>query len=117
MSTTAVFNSKDIYFTSFLALVQGLGKKDIGKGNDLDMFLKSWNFKRINIHGDGSCLFTSVAHPLIQRVESGDTSVLHILFQIGVPEQHVKDHEYIAKLSRFRMVQGWNNNIEYYQHY
>ena len=62
MSTTAVFNAKDIYFTSFLALVEGLGTKDIEQPSNLDILLKSWNFKRVEVEGDGNCLFTSVAH-------------------------------------------------------
>ena len=115
MSMTAVFNSKDIYFTSFLALVQGLGKEEMGNDSELDMLLKSWNFRRVEVRGDGSCLFTSVAHSLIQRIETGDASILQILLQTGVPEQHLKDPEYIVRLLRVRMVQEWNNNIEYYQ--
>ena len=35
--------------------------------------------------------------------------------QIGVPEDHINDTEYIAKMLRVRMVQEWNSNIEYYQ--
>ena len=52
---------------------------------------------------------------LTRRVDNGDTSILQILLQIGVPEDHINDTEYIAKMLRVRMVQEWNSNIEYYQ--
>ena len=96
--------------------MQGLGTEDTGNDSELDTLLKSWNFRRVEVCGDGSCLFTSVAHSLIQRIiDSRDAAILHILQQIGVPDQHAKDPEYIAKLLRVRMVQEWNNNMEYYQ--
>lgn len=67
----------------------------------------------MNVIGDGSCLFTSVAHSLIHRVDNGDTSIPQFLLHfVGLPEQHLKDPEYIAKILRVRMVQEWNNNME-----
>ena len=96
MSMTAAFNSIDIYFTSFLALVQGLSKEGTGNDSELDKLVKSWNFRRVEVCGDGSCLFTSVAHSLTQRIDSGDAVILQILLQIRVPEQHIKVHDYIA---------------------
>ena len=65
--------------------------------------------------GDGSCLFTSVAHSLIQRVQSGDSAVHQILSRLGVSESHFDNITYIRRVLRERMVQEWNNNLEYYQ--
>ena len=64
--------------------MQGLGKEF--SGADMMLF-KSWSFMRVEICGDGSCLLTSVAHSLIQRIDSGDTSINQIVLQLGVPDQ------------------------------
>lgn len=114
MSKTADFNSRDAFFTSFIALVEGLTKKQAPDSN-LDILLKSWKLKRVIVPGDGNCLFTSVANSLVQRSQSGDTAVLQILVHLGVPETQFMDIDYIQKLLRVRMVQEWNSNLEYYQ--
>ena len=86
MSLTVDLNSKDIFFVSFLALIQGLTKINQGQTSYLDTVLNSWNFKRVTVNGDESCLFTSVASTLVRRVEKHDTVVLQMLLQLGVPE-------------------------------
>ncbi len=72
MSQTADLKTRD---TSFLALVRGLSKKH-GQESNLDKLLTSWNFKKVAVSGDGSCLFTSVANSLLLRIQSGDEEII-----------------------------------------
>ena len=88
MSTTAIFNTKDIYFTPFSALVEGLSTKDMGQRSDSDMLLKSWNFKQVVVDGDDNRLpgiYVCGTFPN-NKESNGDTAVLQILWHIGVPE-------------------------------
>ena len=76
--------------TSFLALIRSVATQ---RGEDvaqLDKLLKSWSLKRVCTPGDGSCLFMSVAYSLIQRIQSEDTRIVHILQQLGIPEENFK---------------------------
>ncbi len=67
--------------------------------------------------GDGSCLFTSLdlAHSLVARVQRGEDAVIQQLLSIGVPQQHLRDIGFIGRHLRVRMVQEWQNDIDYYQ--
>ena len=71
--------------------------------------------KSIVVPGDESCLFTSVANSLIQRVQCGDMLVSDIFARFGVPDEHFTDVEYIRQVLRVKMVEEWNVNTEYYQ--
>lgn len=115
MSLTVDLNGKDIFFVSFLALIQGLTKVNQGQTSYLDTVLNSWNFERVSVNGDGSCLFTSVASTLVRRVEKKDTVVIQLLLQLGVPEVNLNDISCIGRLLRVKMVEEWIQNIEYYQ--
>ena len=52
---------------------------------------------------------------LLQRIQNGDIAIGQALIQLGVPETHLNDIEFIKRLLRIRMVQEWNSNLEYYQ--
>ena len=76
MSNTADLKTKDIFFTSFLTLVKGFqSRQPTDRHNILDNVLSSWNFRRVEVPGDGNCLFTSIAHSLVIRVQCGDEGV------------------------------------------
>ena len=62
---TAIFNSKDIFITSFIVLLQGFTEQQGTQEDELDVVLKSWSFRRVEVSGDGKCLFRSIAHSLI----------------------------------------------------
>ena len=120
MSKTADVKPEDIFFTSFLTLTKGIMNTQSGQRNEdgdqnLDELLSSWNFRRVEVLGDGNCLFTSLAHSLIIRVNSGEQAIITQLLAIGIPEEHLCDIAYIRRHLRVRMVQEWNNNIDYYQ--
>lgn len=83
----------------------------------LDEVFSSWNFRRVEVLGDGNCLFTSLAHSLVIRVNSGEQAIITQLLAIGIPEQHMCDIAYIRRHLRVRMVQEWNNHIDYYQRF
>lgn len=86
------------FFVSFLALIQGLTKINQGQTSYLDTVLNSWNFERVTVNGDESCLFTSVASTLVRRVERHDTVVHQMLLQLSVPEENLRDINYIGRL-------------------
>ena len=64
MSKTAQFSGRDIFFTTFLAMIEGLSRATNKEHHDsvqLDSLLGSWNLQRMRVFGDGNCFFTSVA--------------------------------------------------------
>ena len=75
MSKTADFCSKNIFFISFIAMLEGWCNSQQGEvdSSKIDSLLMSWNLKRVVVPGDGNCLFTSVAFSLVQRAQKGDT--------------------------------------------
>ena len=81
----------------------------------MEHLLSSWNVRRVHVQGDGNCLFTSIAHSLVQRVKDGDHATTERLHLIGVPLYHFQDVNYIQRLLRIRMVEEWNDHLEYYQ--
>ena len=114
MSKTADFSGTNIFFTTFMATVERLCDMHVNT-NNLDSLLESWNLRREVVPGDESCLFTSVANSLIQRVQCGDMLVSDIFARFGVPDEHFTDVEYIRQVLRVKMVEEWNVNTEYYQ--
>ena len=119
MSKTAEVQMKDIFFTSFLTLTKGFMNSQstapTGSPNSLDEVLSSWSFRRVEVLGDGNCLFTSVAHSLVRLVNDGEQPIITQLLHIGIPEECLCNITYIRRHLRIRMVQEWNSNIEYYQ--
>ena len=117
LTKTADFRSRNVFFFSFLAVIQGACSKHqtSEQSAQIDNLLASWNMKRITVPGDGNCLFTSIALGLIQRVQTGDESAIECLHTLGVSDENLQDVNYIQKLLRIRMVEEWNNNQEYYQ--
>ena len=75
MSKTANVDNRNIFFTTFMAMVEGLcsSHKSDTQGDQMESLLSSWNLQRVTIPGDGNCLFTSVAFSLVQRIQGGDT--------------------------------------------
>ena len=68
--------------------------------------------------GDGNCLFTAVAHNLVDRVKNNDEAVLCSLRRLGVLPTTKNELEVfsLAKLLRLLVVQEWlGDNAEYYQ--
>ena len=113
MSKTADFSSQNIYFTSFLALVEGFCHKNQQvRSHYLDSLLSSWNLRRMNVRGDGNCLFTSVASSLIMRIRNGDMTARDILRRMHINETQFHD---LPSILRRRMVEEWNTNIDFYQ--
>ena len=114
MSKTADFNTRNIFFTSFMAIVEGWCNSHQSEFQSIQMerLLTSWN---VEIPGDGNCLFTSVAFSLVQRIQGGDQSTRERLHALGVHEVHIQDINYIRDLLRVRMVEEWNANHDDYQ--
>lgn len=81
----------------------------------LQNVLTSWNFKRIEVRGDGSCLFTAVALAVIQRIQAGDTVLSDTLLSLGLPIHQQQDVHHIALLLRRSMVSEWLENTDVYQ--
>ena len=82
MSKTADFNSRNIFFTSFMAMVEGWCNSHQSEieNSQIENMLSSWNLQKINIPGDGNCLFTSVAFSLVQRIQSAWRCIYNRVF-------------------------------------
>ena len=119
MSKTADFRCKNIFFTSFMAMVEGFcnSHQSHDESTQMESLLNSWNLKRAAVPGDGNCLFTSIAFSLIQKIQSGDTLTTECLLALGVAVDHIQDLNYIQKLLRVKMVEEWNTNHEHYQEF
>ena len=117
MSKTADFSGRNIFFTSFMAMIQGVCNRHQSKieSNPMESLLTSWNLKRVPIPGNGNCLFRSVAFSLVQRIQGGDLFIAEHLQALGVPESHIQDVHYLSNLLRVRMVEEWNVNHDDYQ--
>ena len=89
LSETAFVNTRNVFFVSFMAAFQRqLGKmtqvnSETGLQQLLDV-LKSWNFQRVDVAGDGTCLFTAVACILLRRLENNDAATSNLLLQLGL---------------------------------
>ena len=71
----------------------------------LENVLKSWNFKRLPVNGDGNCLFYAVAYSLLCRKRSDHTNQLLLKFDFRTDcSQPIK---HLAKKLREAVVQEW----------
>lgn len=76
--------------------------------------LNSWNFQRIEMEGDGNCLFLAIAWNLMLRIQACDHNVISMLSSLGVDTNNVN----ISSLRDFLrkiLVSQWMSNPEYYQ--
>ena len=89
MAKSAHFRGSDS-FMSFLSIGQTLTTRFHGNTDNDQMrnLLHSWNLKRVDIPGDGDCLFSS---GLIQRIQHGDDAIKQVLLSLGVPEGNLND--------------------------
>ena len=110
---TAYINSKDVFFISFIAAIEGLPTEATSHSPaaQLESVLSSWNLKRIPVPEDGNCLFTA----LLQRLQSKNENVAERLSALGLPMEKMHDINTIAELLRHCMVNEWIDNTEYYQ--
>ncbi len=117
MSDTAYINSKDVFFFSFIAMIEGLPTANTPSDalQQLESVLRSWNFRRVPVTGDGNCLFTAIALALIQRIRGTDTMLIQRLSTMGLPMERMHDVNSIAKWLRTCMVKEWMDNTDYYQ--
>ncbi len=106
MSDTAYINSKDVIFFSFIAIIEGFPRADTpsdGAPQQLESVLRSWNFRKVSVPGDGNCL------------QSTDRTLIQRLSALGLPMEQMNDVNSIAQWLRTRMVKEWMDNTDYYQ--
>ena len=116
MTDTAKLNA-GTFFISFIAVIEKLVAScphDSCK-SQIDKTLSSWNLKRVDIPGDGNCLFTSTAFSLVQLIQGGDAGIKAHMLLLGVPEMNLEDVEFLCKFLRLKMVEEWSNNLDFYQ--
>jgi hypothetical protein len=121
LTKTATVNSRDIYFFSFMAAVHNLlGKQteaqesgDSDEKRLLDV-LSSWNLQKVQVAGDGNCLFTAVACNLLHLISNGDVGILHTLSSLGADTENLT-LSYLRQFLRKIMVDEWISNTCYYQ--
>ena len=81
LTDTAVLNAG----TFFIALIEKL----VGScpheldHSQIDTTLSSWNLKRVNMPGDGNCLFRSIAFTVVQRIQGGNACIRAHLLSLG----------------------------------
>ena len=64
---------------SFIAIAPKAQDSD-----QLQNILDSWNLRKVDMPGDGDCLFWSIAYGLMQRIQNGDNAVKQLLLGLGV---------------------------------
>ena len=115
ISDTAFINSGDVFFTSFIAVFEGLPKSADGGLRQLQSVLSSWNFKRVPVPGDENCLFTAIALAIFHHMQGTDQMLIQRLSTLGLPMEQMHDINSIDKLLRTCMVKEWIENTDYYQ--
>ena len=102
----------NVMFTSFLKTVhrsESLSTRD----QTLQDTLSSWNFERVNVNGDGNCLFSSVAYTLIAHIQGGYIDGNLTLARIGSESM---DPIAVARALRSSVVMEWlGDNCDHYQ--
>ena len=118
MSKTAYINDRDVFFMSFMALMEGYCSSSKSSGQvhgNLEGVLRSWNFQLVPVPGDGNCLFTAVSLGLIHCIQGGDNLVVERLTALGIPTANLQDMHYIQRELRERMVKEWLEKSSFYQ--
>ena len=72
----------------------------------LDSVLRSWNFERITVHGDGDCLFTSVAMNIKHLCQLGTESLCNILKHLSI-DPNTQSIPEIVSILRKAVVNEW----------
>lgn len=118
LSPTTTFDSSGIFFTSFLSLVEQSIDCNF-QGSDLAVVLRQWKFKKVSVPEDGNCLFTAVAHNILERIKFEDEAVMRALQRLGVLSTVNKsplDVSSLAKILCLLVVQEWQGeHADYYQ--
>ena len=118
MSDTAYINSRDVFFFSFIAAIEGFPKEGTsldGALQQLHSVLSSWKFTRVPVPGDGNCLFMAVGLAILQRIQTTDQFLTQRLLTLGLPMEQMHDVNRIVELLRICMVKEWIDNTDYYQ--
>ena len=117
MSDTSDYSGTNIFFTSFLAVMESVCRSQANTDSThMEHLLSSWNVRRVRVQGDGNCMsFYIHSTQPSARVKDGDRATTERLHLIGVPLCHFQDVNYIQRLLRIRMVEEWNDHLEYYQ--
>ena len=133
-SNTARIRESDIFFTSFVVSIKHLSNAatasstffpnpalppDLASCNPmiqhLQNVLESWNFQRIEVPGDGNCLFYAISLALVERIQHGDTQLHQTLTSLGLSSEDVKDVRSLARFLRQSVVHQWLANTDMYQ--
>ena len=72
----------------------------------LDSVLRSWNFERITVPGDGDCLFTSVAMNIKHFSQLGNESLCNILKDLSI-DPNIQSIPGIVSILRKAVVDEW----------
>ena len=112
MTTISYLKVKDLFFTSLVATIEGIQGNPTPADKEekhLESVLTAWKCRRVPVTGDGNCLFMAIAMGIIDRIRSGDLSLIH---QLQLDENATIPT--IIMALRRQMVHEWNTN-DFYQ--
>ena len=108
----------DVTFLRIMASVEGFTTLSPQTGADqLKSVLQSWNFRRVEVHGDGNRLFTAISLAIINQADNGDMSLIRMLIKKNIiTDIHECNVTTLASALRKAMVNEWmGENYDLYQ--
>lgn len=111
-TSTAVIQCTDVPFmkANFGTWINNNNNKEQSENlKRLTNVLQSWNFVRVEVPGDGNCLFTSVAITIISMCQQHQSPLVDILQELGI-DPHCDSVETIVKALRRAVVNEWTGD-------
>lgn len=119
-SKCSYFQGTDIFFTTFIVTLEGLPNNYITytqATRNLNDILASWKFKRVEVEGDGNCLFSAISLAIINRLRDSDLLLQQRLASLGLSVERI-EHISVGSIAcslRQLMVSEWLENTDIYQ--
>ena len=64
----------------------------------VDATLSAWNLRRVNMQGDGNCLFSFIAFCVVKQITDRNEALKSRLFALGIPVDDILNVEVIKSI-------------------
>ena len=113
LSKSVSLEQRNILFLSILAMIQHSCENHHTESTNLESVLSSWNFRKVDVPGDGNCLFTSVALSILERIQNHDQVIIDIMTKLGLSVSDL-DIQSLSTFLRELVVREWlGDNADY----